>query len=235
MTSAVSTGRSAAVAKIAGAAAPALAPALTPGRIALRDFSKTPPRILLIGASTGGPQALNAVVSGLGAVIDLAPVLITQHMPRAFTSILAEHLSRASRHVAREAEDGEPVRSGRIYLAPGGRHMRVTRRDGNPVIALDDGPLINFCRPAIDPLFESAAAVWGSWVLGVVLTGMGSDGLQGATRIVESGGSVIAQDEITSVIWGMPGSVAEAGLCSQLLPLAEMAPAIVRLFAGRAA
>jgi two-component system chemotaxis response regulator CheB len=113
--------------------------------------------------------------------------------------------------------------------------MRVTRRDGIAVVALDDGPLINFCRPSLDPLFGSAAEVWGAWVLGAVLTGMGHDGLQGAGAIVEAGGSVIAQDEPTSVVWGMPGAVAGAGLCSQLLPLGEMAPAIVRLFAGRAA
>jgi two-component system, chemotaxis family, protein-glutamate methylesterase/glutaminase len=230
MTSAASTKSDAPVVELDARAAPPLAP----DRVALRSFSRMPPRVLLIGASTGGPEALNALVSGLGEVIALAPVLIAQHMPRAFTTILAEHLARASRHVAKEAEDGEPVLSGRIYLAPGGRHMRVARRNGVAVIGLDDGPLINFCRPAIDPLFQSAAETWGPWVLGVVLTGMGSDGLHGASCIVEAGGSVIAQDEQTSVVWGMPGSVAEAGLCSRLLPLDEMAPAIVRLFGGRA-
>ena len=230
MTSAASSKSDAPVVEIDGRAVP-----LVPDRIALRSFSKTPPRILLIGASTGGPEALNALVSGLGEVIPLAPILIAQHMPAAFTTILADHLRRTSGHLAREAQDGEPVRAGRIYVAPGGRHMRVTRRDGAAAIALDDGPLINFCRPAIDPLFESAAETWGPWALGVVLTGMGSDGLRGATRIVEAGGSVIAQDERTSVVWGMPGSVAGAGLCSQLLPIDEMAPAIVRLFVRRAA
>ncbi len=231
MTSAVSTSPDAPVVEIPGGEAPALAP----DRVVLRSFSRTVPRILLIGASTGGPEALNALVSGLGEVIDFAPVLITQHMPRNFTTLLADHLARSSHHLAQEAKDGEPVRSGRIYLAPGGRHMRVTRRNGAAVIALDEGPPINFCRPAIDPLFESAAETWGAWVLGVILTGMGHDGLHGASRVVEAGGSVIAQDERTSVIWGMPGAVAAAGLCSRLLPLDEMAPAIVRLFAGRPA
>jgi two-component system chemotaxis response regulator CheB len=131
-----------------------------------------------------------------------------------------------------EAVDGEPILAGRIYLAPGGRHMRVTRRDGTAVVALDDGPAINFCKPAVDPLFSSAAEVWGAWNLTLVLTGMGSDGTRGATDIVAAGGSVLAQDEATSVIWGMPGKVAEAGLCSAVLALDQIAPAIVRLFQG---
>jgi two-component system, chemotaxis family, protein-glutamate methylesterase/glutaminase len=200
--------------------------------IALRPFSKIHPRVLLIGASTGGPQALATVVAALDEVIEIAPVLIAQHMPRVFTAVLAEHLARASKHAAREAEDGDPVRAGTIYLAPGGRHMRVTRRAGTACIVLDDGPAINFCKPAVDPLFESAAEVWGPWVLGVVLTGMGHDGQRGAGRVIEAGGSIIAQDEATSVVWGMPGSVAGAGLCSAVLPINEIAPAVVRLFSG---
>jgi two-component system chemotaxis response regulator CheB len=231
MSSSVPTKPLAPIAEIPGAAAPTL----VPEQISFRPFSKTIPRVLLIGASTGGPQALTALVAGLDEVITSAPVLIAQHMPRDVTVVLADHLARASHHPAHEAIDGEPVRSGCIYLAPGGRHMRVTRRDGTAVIALDDGPPINFCRPSLDPLFSSAADVWGARVLGAVLTGMGHDGLQGAGAIVEAGGSVIAQDGPTSVVWGMPGAVAGAGLCSQLLPLGEMAPAIVRLFAGRSA
>jgi two-component system chemotaxis response regulator CheB len=207
----------------------------TPAPITLRPFSKIIPRILLIGASTGGPQALATLVSELGEVIDLAPILITQHMPRAFTTVLADHLARASKHTAAEAIDGEPVCAGHIYLAPGGRHMRVARRDGTAVIVLDDGPPINFCRPAVDPLFQSAAEIWGPWVLGVILTGMGHDGKHGASCIVEAGGSVIAQDEASSVIWGMPGSIVEAGLCSSVLPIEQLAPLIVRLFTGKAA
>ena len=121
-----------------------------------------PPRVLLIGASTGGPQALTKLVSRLDAVTESAPILITQHMPATFTTILAEHLTRASAKPVREAVDGEPVLAGTIYLAPGGRHMRVARRDGTAVIVLDDGPPVHFCKPAVDPLFSSAAEVWGA-------------------------------------------------------------------------
>jgi two-component system chemotaxis response regulator CheB len=216
-----------------GYARPALRPAAAPPLpIALRPFSIIPPRALLVGASTGGPQALRALVAQLAAVCDRAPVLITQHMPPTFTTIMAEHLARASGRPAHEPHDGEPVRPGTIYLAPGGRHMRVMRRDGVPFIALDDGPLVNFCRPAVDPLFTSAAQVWGGAVLALVLTGMGADGAQGAAAIARAGGSVIAQDEPSSVVCGMPGSVARAGLCSAVLPLDRIAPKLVELFAG---
>jgi len=198
----------------------------------LRPMPVTIPRIVVIGASTGGPQALNALVAGIGTVIERAPVLITQHMPPTFTAILAEHLARLANRPVREAQEGEEVNSGIVYLAPGGKHMRVARRDGVAVIALDDGPLINFCKPAVDPLFASAAEVWGHWVLGLVLTGMGSDGLRGAQAIVGAGGHIMAQDEASSVVWGMPGQVTHAGLCSAVLPLSEIAPKLSRLFAG---
>jgi len=200
--------------------------------VKLLSFPSLPPRILLVGSSTGGPQALNAMLGRLNGVIDETPVLIVQHMPPTFTTILAEHLSRASGRLAQEAEDGETVRAGRIYVAPGGRHMRVERRGGEPTIVLDDGPLINFCKPAVDPLFSSAAEVWGGKCLAVVLTGMGCDGTRGANSIVSAGGAVIAQDEATSVVWGMPGSVAQAGLCASVLPLDQIAPKVIRLFSG---
>ncbi len=200
--------------------------------IQLRPFAAVTPRALLIGSSTGGPQALAALIEKLPAAVDRAPVLITQHMPPTFTTVLAEHLSRIGGRGAHEAEDGEPVLAGGVYVAPGGRHMRVVR-DGNGIkIALGDDASINFCKPAVDALFSSAAAVWGSAVLAVVLTGMGSDGTAGAADIVASGGSVIAQDEASSVVWGMPRSVAQAGLCSAVLPLDEIAPRIIRLFSG---
>jgi two-component system chemotaxis response regulator CheB len=198
----------------------------------LRPFSNVIPRVLLIGASTGGPQALTKLVARLDAVTDVAPVLITQHMPATFTTILGEHLSRASAKPVREALDGEPVLAGTIYLAPGGRHMRVARRNGTAVAVLDDGPPINFCKPAVDPLFASAAEVWGNWNLALILTGMGTDGTHGAADIVAAGGSVIAQDEATSVIWGMPGSAVEAGVCSAVLPLDQIGPKVVRMFLG---
>src|SRR5579872_3106143 len=197
-----------------------------------RSFGSQNPRVLLIGSSTGGPQALMNVVSEIGAVIDRFPVLITQHMPPTFTTILAEHLARASNRVAREAIDGEAVRAGHIYLAPGGRHMRVMRQGAETVIALDDGPPVNFCKPAVDPLFTSAIEVWQSGILAVILTGMGSDGTRGGKDIIAAGGSVIAQDEASSVVWGMPGAAAHAGICAAVLPLPQIAPKLVRLFSG---
>ncbi len=198
----------------------------------LRPLATTMPRVLLIGASTGGPQALGKMLSSLGSVIDRAPVLITQHMPPTFTTILSEHLTRLSGRPAREARDGEPILAGNIYVAPGGRHMRVARVDGTAVARIDNGPPINFCKPAVDPLFASAAKVWGGWNLAVILTGMGSDGTDGAGEIVAAGGNVLAQDEATSVVWGMPGSVAHAGHCAAVLPLERIAGKITRLFCG---
>ncbi len=215
--------------------APVLQPKLRAAasqEIALRAMPATPPRVLLIGSSTGGPQALNAIVTQINSVLDRAPVLITQHMPPTFTTILAEHLARASNRPVREAVAGEEVNAGTVYLAPGGKHMSVVRRDGIAVIALDDGPLINFCKPAVDPLFTSAAEVWGQKVLALVLTGMGSDGLRGSQAIAAAGGTILAQDEATSVVWGMPGQVAHAGLASALVPLNDIAGKLTRLFTG---
>jgi two-component system chemotaxis response regulator CheB len=200
--------------------------------VQLRPLCAVPPRVLVIGSSTGGPQALTALIEKLPAAIDRAPVLIAQHMPPMFTTVLAEHLSRAGGRGAHEAEDGEPVLAGGIYVAPGGRHMRVVSGDDGIRIALGDDPPINFCKPAVDALFTSAAAVWGPATLALVLTGMGADGTRGASDIVAAGGSIIAQDEATSVVWGMPRSVAQAGLCSAVLPLDQIAPKIIRLFAG---
>jgi two-component system chemotaxis response regulator CheB len=200
--------------------------------IVLRAMPLTPPRVLLIGASTGGPQALNLIVTQIGELIDRVPVLITQHMPPTFTTILAEHLARSANRPTREAADGEEINAGTIYLAPGGKHMTVGRRNGVAVIAITDGPLVNFCKPAVDPLFSSAADVWGPAVLALVLTGMGSDGLFGAQAITAAGGHVLAQDEATSVVWGMPGQVAQNGLCSAVLPLDQIAPRLTRIFAG---
>jgi two-component system, chemotaxis family, protein-glutamate methylesterase/glutaminase len=225
---------------LAPAHEPALRPAPHPVASAMptqanaktRPFSPHAPRVLLIGSSTGGPQALMSVVTELGPVIDRFPVLITQHMPPTFTTILAEHLARSSKRPAHEAIDGEVVKPGTIYLAPGGRHMRVVRHGADVAIALDDGPPVNFCKPAVDPLFTSATEVWQTGTFAAVLTGMGSDGMRGGKEIVAAGGNVIAQDEATSVVWGMPGAAAHAGICSAILPLNQIAPKIVRLFAG---
>ena len=221
-------------------ASPPLAPASTPcvvshtppQPIALKPMPLMPPRVLLIGASTGGPQALNAVLGHIASVFERVPVLITQHMPPTFTTILAEHLTRLLDRPVHEAVDGEAVVAGTVYIAPGGMHMRVAGKDGAATIALDDGPLVNFCKPAVDPMFASAAEVWGNKVLALVLTGMGQDGLRGARTIVDAGGHVLAQDETSSVVWGMPGQVAHAGLASAVLPLNDIAPRLVRLFGG---
>src|SRR5450755_867244 len=206
--------------------------ALAQPQLMRRAFSTQTPRVLLIGSSTGGPQALMTLVTELGPVIDRVPVLITQHMPPTFTTILAEHLGRSGQRPALEAVDGEIVKAGRIYLAPGGRHMRVVRHGIDAAIALDDGPPVNFCKPAVDPLFASAIEVWQGGILAVVLTGMGSDGMRGGKEIVAAGGSVIAQDEASSVVWGMPGAAANAGICAAVLPLGQIAPKLVRLFSG---
>jgi two-component system chemotaxis response regulator CheB len=220
-------------------------PALVPGHTPLvpsfskphhppvtRPMPRLSPKVLLIGASTGGPQALTEVVAHISKISDRIPVLITQHMPPTFTTILAEHLTRVSNRVVREAVDGETVVPGRMYLAPGGIHMRVKKRDGTTVIALDDSAPVHFCKPAVDPMFSSAAEIWGNGVLGVILTGMGSDGTDGGAQIVAAGGAIIVQDEETSVVWGMPGAAADAGLCSAILPLKDIAPKIVKVFSG---
>lgn len=208
------------------------APAASSSSLAMRPFSNQAPKVLLIGSSTGGPQALMALVTELGPVIDRFPVLITQHMPPTFTTILAEHLARSSRRPAAEAVDGEPVKPGRIYLAPGGKHMRLARGGADTVIALDDGPAVNFCKPAVDPLFTSAIDIWHGAILSVILTGMGSDGMRGGKDVVAAGGSVIAQDEASSVVWGMPGAAANAGICAAILPLNQIGAKVNRLFAG---
>jgi two-component system, chemotaxis family, protein-glutamate methylesterase/glutaminase len=203
-----------------------------PPSLVLRPMPTMPPRVLLIGSSTGGPQALNTLIAEIGSIIQRAPVLITQHMPPTFTAVLAEHLARVGKCPVHEAVDGEEISAGTVYLAPGGKHMKVIRRDGTAVLSIEDGPLVNFCKPAVDPMFASAAEVWGNKVLALVLTGMGADGLAGARTIVAAGGHVFAQDEATSVVWGMPGQVTNAGLCSAVLPLPEISGKLTRLFAG---
>jgi two-component system chemotaxis response regulator CheB len=162
-------------------------------------------------------------------------VVIVQHMPELFTRVFAERLNRRCRLCVREAAEGEPVRAGTIYIARGNWHMEVqaAARVGSPAtLHLNQGPLENHCRPAVDALFRSVAGVYGAGVLAVVLTGMGSDGLIGCRTIRDHGGSVLAQDEATSTVWGMPGAVANAGLAHNVLPLNELAPEILRI-AGR--
>ncbi|MBN8920645.1 MAG: chemotaxis response regulator protein-glutamate methylesterase [Rhizobiales bacterium] len=195
-------------------------------------LAKAPPQALVVGASTGGPQALEALVPALRCAAARVPVLIVQHMPPTFTTILAEHLARASGIPAREAQHGESLVNGTLYVAPGGRHLCAARRGGLPVAVLDDGPPLNFCKPAVDVLFRSAGEVWGARTLGIILTGMGVDGTEGGHALVDGGGVLLAQDEATSAVWGMPGSAAQAGLCTAVLPLGEIGEAIARIVTG---
>ena len=188
------------------------------GDISLRPFGKTRPEVLAIGSSTGGPQALLKLFGSLKSSVEL-PIFITQHMPPNFTTILAQHLANATGLVSGEGKDGEDVQPGHIYVAPGDYHMRVARSGAKVVVRLDQKPAVNFCRPAVDPMLDSLVAVYGPAVLAVILTGMGHDGRDGCQTVVRAGGSVIAQDEESSVVWGMPGAAAAAGVCSAVLPI----------------
>ena len=203
-------------------------------KIALRPAAATQPQAIAIGSSTGGPQALLALLGDLPG--DLAvPIFITQHMPATFTTLLAEHISRASPIHCHEAEDSQIVAPGQAYLAPGDYHMEVVAEGGAKVIKLNQGPQENFCRPAVDPMIRSLSRLYGRNLLVVILTGMGADGQRGAEAVVAAGGAVIAQDESTSVVWGMPGAVATAGLCSAVLPLQQLAPHMRNLLLRSAA
>ncbi|MEE8393987.1 MAG: chemotaxis response regulator protein-glutamate methylesterase [Rhodospirillales bacterium] len=203
-------------------------PSAMPSRpVVLRNPGSAKPDILAIGSSTGGPQALFAMLKVLKPDIKI-PVVITQHMPAKFTSILAQHITRMTGWSCSEATDGDKLTSGHIHIAPGDYHMTVEREGTNRVVRLDQEPPENFCRPAVDPMFRSTANIFGERVLAVVLTGMGYDGAKGGQTIAEAGGTVIAQDEETSVVWGMPGAAAHAGICSAVLPLGDIAPYITR-------
>jgi two-component system chemotaxis response regulator CheB len=174
--------------------------------------------VLVIGASTGGPPALRNFLLGLGNEWKL-PILIVQHMPATFTAILAEHLDKALPQKVQEAKDGMLIESRNVYIAPGDWHMTIKNDPICKQIKLDQSAQVNWCRPAVDPLFKSAAEVYGNHALGVVLTGMGHDGRDGAQALVNVGASVMAQDEASSVVWGMPGAVAEAGLAELIKPV----------------
>jgi two-component system chemotaxis response regulator CheB len=189
------------------------------------------PAVLAIGVSTGGPAALDILLPALPASFPLS-VLIVQHMPELFTKLFAERLNGRCPLQVREAVEGEPVHAGTIYIAKGNWHMEVvasSRAGAPPTLRLHQGAPENHCRPAVDVLFRSVAAAYGAGVLAVVLTGMGSDGMLGCRMIREHGGSVLAQDQATSTVWGMPGAVANAGLAHKVLPLNALAPEILRL------
>ncbi len=206
---------------------------LTRGEFAFRQrrFSLVPPRVIAIGSSTGGLQALAAVLGALSPSLSRVAVLIAQHMPPMFTAVLAERLSKASGREVKEGINGEPVRPGIIYVAPGGHHMTVVNPTG-PVLRIGDEPPVHFCRPAVDPLFRSVATTFGPAALGIVLTGMGHDGAAGARNIADAGGSVVAQDEASSVVWGMPGAAVSVGACVALLPPAGIAETVAKLIRG---
>ena len=198
------------------------------GQVILRQPSMEAPDVIAIGSSTGGPQALFAVLGAIKAGSIRQPILITQHMPATFTTILAEHITRISGWDAAEGKDGEVVKANRIYIAPGDFHMVVEVKGVDKVIRLNKNPPENFCRPAVDPMLRSISAAWGRRVLAVILTGMGSDGSKGGQVVVSNGGTVIAQDEPSSVVWGMPGAAANSGICSAVLPLTEIPQCILR-------
>jgi len=185
------------------------------------------PEVLVIGSSTGGPDALLAVIPKLPADFPL-PIAIVQHMPPVFTKMLAQRLDLLSKLEVREAVNGDVVRRGQVLIAPGDYHLEL-RREGMSVKAfLQQGPPENFCRPAVDVMFRSAAEAYGGRILALIMTGMGHDGAQGAGVISGKGGYVLAQDEQSSVVWGMPGAVSDAGFADEVLPLTEIVAGVLR-------
>jgi two-component system chemotaxis response regulator CheB len=196
---------------------PALAPRLLHGR----------PQIVAIGVSTGGPTALAAVIPMLPSDLRV-PIVIVQHMPPMFTQFLADRLQKQTTLQVREATEGSSLAAGTILIAPGDFHMRVRRNGDAVVITLNQDPPENSCRPAVDVLFRSVAEVFGGKSIGVVMTGMGQDGLRGAESLRASGGYIIAQDEASSVVWGMPGAVVRAKLADAVVSLANIAPEVLR-------
>ena len=207
-------------------AQPATPRPLMPARPAVLARSK--PRVVAMGVSTGGPNALSVVMPMFPADFPL-PILIVQHMPPLFTRFLAERLAAHSKIRVEEAAEGMLVEPGKALIAPGDYHMRLSQRDGRVIIRLDQGPLENSCRPSVDVLFRSVEEVYKGAAISVILTGMGQDGLRGAEVLKASGAWVIAQDEASSVVWGMPGAVVQAGLADRVVSLEQVAPEILRL------
>ncbi|MCS5596311.1 MAG: chemotaxis response regulator protein-glutamate methylesterase [Pseudomonadota bacterium] len=191
------------------------------------SLSTMPPKVLAIGSSTGGPQALFTFISALKS--PNVPIVITQHMPATFTKILASHIQQHTSIPTVEGEDGMKLEAGKAYVAPGGKHMLFEKGVNGTYIKIDDGPPENFCKPAVDPMIRSLMDIYGTAFITVILTGMGSDGLRSCQSFVEKGGRVIAQDEASSVVWGMPGAVATAGICMEVLPLNEIGSYVSRM------
>lgn len=211
----------------AGAPGPSHLPAAPPMLMGARMH----PRVVVIGVSTGGPAALGAILPALPAGFPL-PILVVQHMPPLFTRLLAERLNSTCQLTVAEASQGESVAAGKILIAPGDFHMRVAGNGGGAYVCLDQSSHQNSCRPAVDALFASVSENYGGAVIAVVLTGMGQDGLRGAQILKAQGATLLAQDEASSVVWGMPGAVVNAGLADRVLPLDQVVPEILRL-AGR--
>jgi two-component system chemotaxis response regulator CheB len=202
-------------------------PVFTPSRVVGVEAIPGTVEIVAIGVSTGGPNALAAMLPSLPAELPV-PVVIVQHMPPMFTRLLAERLNTQAKLSVVEAQAGMTLKPGVVYIAPGDYHMELKRNGLSTVIALHQGPPENSCRPAVDVLFRSVAKIYGARAVGVVLTGMGQDGLRGSEFICDAGGRVIAQDEPSSVVWGMPGFVVRAGLADKVMPLETIAAEIVR-------
>ncbi|MCX6365727.1 MAG: chemotaxis response regulator protein-glutamate methylesterase [Armatimonadetes bacterium] len=191
--------------------------------------------ILAIGTSTGGPDALNIVLAQLPADFPV-PIVIVQHMPPMFTKLLAERLNSRCAITVIEATSGMFLEPGTAWLAPGDFHLGLEREEGRMKTCVFMGPPENSCRPAVDVMLRSVVQHYGASCLSVILTGMGQDGLRGCEAVSNAGGQIVAQDEASSVVWGMPGFVAQAGLASRVLPLQEVAGEIIRrVMAGRPA
>lgn len=195
--------------------------------IVLRKSVVKPVEAIAFGCSTGGPQALLRVLKELKKVE--YPVFVTQHMPSAFTKAFADSVTSSCGIVCHEAEHGMAVENGKIYLAPGGKHMGVSKVGSTTTIQLNEDPPENFCRPAVDVMLRSLSKAYGSGVMAVILTGMGADGLNGCEAVAAQGGIIIAQNKETSVVWGMPGVVAQAGLCHAVLPIEDIASGMIAL------
>jgi two-component system chemotaxis response regulator CheB len=203
----------------------------TSNNLAANDGSrKLPTRIdiIAIGVSTGGPNALVQILPNLPADLPV-PIVIVQHMPPVFTKHLADRLNANSSIQVHEGQPGYRLLPGTAWIAPGNFHMTVEKRGGDYIIATDQEPPENSCRPAVDPLFRSVANIYGANVLACVLTGMGQDGTRGCEVVRDAGGMIMAQDEATSVVWGMPRAVVHAGLADSIKPLDAIASEMTRL------
>lgn len=183
------------------------------------------PEVLIIGTSTGGPKALAELLPQIPVDFPI-PILIVQHMPPGFTEILASHIQKDSGRKTVEAKHNQPLESHMTYVAPGGSHLLIGEKDGQKVTLINQDPPEHFCRPSVNPLFRSAAKHFGNSTLAVMLTGMGEDGIEGTHDVARAGGTIFAQDEASSVVWGMPAAVVAAGLADKVLPLSQIAAEI---------